>query len=273
MFINNHSYFSLRYGTVAPESILKMAQKQGIKTLALTDINNTSASLDFVRMAPKYNIKPVLGVDFRNNGIQKFIILAQNNNGFQQINTYLSHFTSTQICDIPERAKTLKDTVVIYPYIKCRHFKLKKNEFLGVNSEHIPELEYSRTSFNIDKILILHTCSFRDKKDFNTHRLLRAIDQNTLLSKLSANVQGQATDLYINESYLNANLLHGPNSLKTPISYSLDASSPLISNTYIPKIKKHFRGMKKKILNYSKHSVNRDFTIDIPIPMKSFSIE
>ena len=41
MFINNHSYFSLRYGTVAPESILKMAQKKGIKTLALTDINNT----------------------------------------------------------------------------------------------------------------------------------------------------------------------------------------------------------------------------------------
>jgi DNA polymerase-3 subunit alpha len=179
-----------------------MAQKWGIKTLALTDINNTSASLDFVRMAPKYNIKPVLGVDFRNNGIQKFIILAQNNNGFQQINTYLSHFTSTQICDIPERAKTLKDTVVIYPYIKCRHFKLKKNEFLGINSEHIPELEYSRTSFNIDKILILHTCSFRDKKDFNTHRLLRAIDQNTLLSKLSVNVQGQATDLYINERLL-----------------------------------------------------------------------
>ena len=202
MFINNHSYFSLRYGTVAPESILKMAQKWGIKTLALTDINNTSASLDFVRMAPKYNIKPVLGVDFRNNGIQKFIILAQNNNGFQQINTYLSHFTSTQICDIPERAKTLKDTVVIYPYIKCRHFKLKKNEFLGVNSEYIPELEYSRTSFDIDKILILHTCSFRDKKDFNTHRLLRAIDQNTLLSKLSVNVQGQATDLYINERLL-----------------------------------------------------------------------
>ena len=202
MFINNHSYFSLRYGTVAPKSILKMAQKQGIKTLALTDINNTSASLDFVRMAPKYNIKPVLGVDFRNNGIQKFIILAQNNNGFQQINTYLSHFTSTQICDIPERAKTLKDTVVIYPYIKCCHFKLKKNEFLGINSEHIPELEYSRTSFNIDKILILHTCSFRNKIDFNTHRLLRAIDQNTLLSKLSANVQGQATDLYINERLL-----------------------------------------------------------------------
>jgi DNA polymerase III alpha subunit len=202
MFINNHSYFSLRYGTVAPESILKIAQKQGIKTLALTDINNTSASLDFVRMAPKYNINPVLGVDFRNNGIQKFIILAQNNNGFQQINTYLSHFTSTRICDIPERAKTLKDTVVIYPYIKCRHFKLKKNEFLGVNSEHIPELEYSRTSFNIDKILILHTCSFRDKKDFNTHRLLRAIDQNTLLNKLSANVQGQATDLYMNEKLL-----------------------------------------------------------------------
>ena len=124
MFINNHSYFSLRYGTVAPESILKMAQKKGIKTLALTDINNTSASLDFVRLAPKYNVKPVLGIDFRNNGIQQFIILAQNNNGFQQINTYLSSFAD--VSDIPEQAKTLEDTVVIYPYTKCRHFILKK---------------------------------------------------------------------------------------------------------------------------------------------------
>ena len=273
MFINNHSYFSLRYGTVAPESILKMAQKWGIKTLALTDINNTSASLDFVRMAPKYNIKPVLGVDFRNNGIQKFIILAQNNNGFQQINTYLSHFTSTQICDIPERAKTLKDTVVIYPYIKCRHFKLKKNEFLGINSEHIPELEYSRTSFNIDKILILHTCSFRDKKDFNTHRLLRAIDQNTLLSKLSANVQGQATDLYINERLLKRKFATWPKLIEN--TYQLLARC-IISFDFEhihSKNQETFSGDEKKILNYSKHSVNRDFTIDIPIPMKSFSIE
>ena len=202
MFINNHSYFSLRYGTIAPESILKMAQKRNIKTLALTDINNTSASLDFVRMAPKYGVKPILGVDFRNNGIQQFIILAQNNNGFQQINTYLSNITSTQTSNIPKRAKTLEDTVVVYPYTKCKHFKLKRHEFWGVRIEHIPELEYNRAFVNISKFVILHTCSFRDKKDFNTHRLLRAIDQNTLLSKLSVNVQGQANDLYIDEILL-----------------------------------------------------------------------
>ena len=75
------------------------------------------------------------------------------------------------------------------------------------------------------------------------------------------------------KGYLNANLPHGQNSLKIPVRYSIDAQSPLISNTYIPKIKKRFQVMEKKILNYSKHFVNRDFTIDIPIPMKSFSIE
>ena len=103
------------------------------------------------------------------------------------------------------------------PYTKCRHFILKKNEFLGVNTEHIPELEYSRVSLNIDKILILHTSSFRDKKDFNTHRLLRAIDQNTLLSKLSLNTQGQANDLYIDEKLL---------------QYQFAAWPKLIENTY-----------------------------------------
>ena len=88
---------------------------------------------------------------------------------------------------------------------------------MGVNTEHIPELEYSRVSLNIDKILILHTSSFRDKKDFNTHRLLRAIDQNTLLSKLSLNTQGQANDLYIDEKLL---------------QYQFAAWPKLIENTY-----------------------------------------
>src|SRR5690606_18245403 len=42
-----------------------------------------------------------------------------------------------------------------------------------------------------DKLVLLQTVSFRSKKDYNAHRLLRAIDNNTLLSKLSKTEEGQ----------------------------------------------------------------------------------
>ncbi|MEQ8715044.1 MAG: DNA polymerase III subunit alpha, partial [Cyclobacteriaceae bacterium] len=38
---------------------------------------------------------------------------------------------------------------------------------------------------------------FRNKRDFNAHRLLRAIDNNTLLSKLPATEQGETTDMLL----------------------------------------------------------------------------
>ena len=77
MYINCHTYYSLRYGTIKPEELLALASENGIQTLALTDINNTSACLDFVRLSKKHQIKPVLGVDFRNGVQQQFILLAK----------------------------------------------------------------------------------------------------------------------------------------------------------------------------------------------------
>ncbi len=90
MYINCHTYYSLRYGTIKPEDLLSLAAEKGLKTLALTDINSTSACLDFVRLSKKYGIKPVLGIDFRNGAQQQFIALAENNQGFQSLNKYLS---------------------------------------------------------------------------------------------------------------------------------------------------------------------------------------
>ena len=69
MLLNCHSWFSLRYGTIKPEKLLEVLSAKGYSTFALTDINNTSASMDFVRLAEKFDVKPLLGIDFR-NGIE-----------------------------------------------------------------------------------------------------------------------------------------------------------------------------------------------------------
>ncbi|MCZ2339038.1 MAG: PHP domain-containing protein, partial [Chitinophagales bacterium] len=62
MYLNCHSYFSLRYGTIAPEELPVLAKKFGIEALVLTDINNTSCAFQFVQACRAQGIKPVLGI-------------------------------------------------------------------------------------------------------------------------------------------------------------------------------------------------------------------
>ncbi|SDR80146.1 DNA polymerase III, alpha subunit [Formosa sp. Hel1_31_208] len=198
MHLNCHTYYSLRYGTIAPKQLLAIASANGLNTLALTDINNTSACLDFVRMSKNYKIKPILGVDFRNGAKQQFILVAKNNHGFKNINSYLSEFLHNHDLLIPEQPdREIQDCYVIYPYQKDKTYDLKTNEFLGIKPKDLNTLKFSRWNRLQHKLVILKTVSFQNKKGFNTHRLLRAIDNNTLLSKLSKSEEGDINDMML----------------------------------------------------------------------------
>ena len=205
MYLNCHTYYSLRYGTLKTQELLALGQKNGAKCMALTDINSTSACLEFVRIASDFKIKPVLGVDFRNDAKQQFVMLAKNNNGFQNINEYLSEFLHQRAereVEIPSKAKQLPDTLTIYPFASFEGDTLLENEFLGVKIEDLNRLKFSPWKNRQEKLVILHTVSFQNKKGFNTHRLLRAIDNNTLLSKLPVSEQGSEDDVFVSEENL-----------------------------------------------------------------------
>lgn len=198
MYLNAHTYYSLRYGTFCPKTLLELAEANHFPTLALTDINTTSACLQFVREAQKTGIKPVIGVDFRNGVQQAFILLARNNNGFEQINRYLSDVLHNEK-KIPEKAPQLEDTYAIYPFKKEKR-KLQKNEFIGVSPADLSYIRINKVK--TDRMVILQTVSFRNKRDFNTHRLLRAIDNNTLLSKLPLSEQGSPEHIMLPRNVL-----------------------------------------------------------------------
>ena len=212
-----------------------LAQQKGVTTMALTDINNTSACLDFVRLAPKYHIKPILGIDFRKGALQQFIMLAKNNEGFMHINRYLSLFLHSKE-NITPRAKPLPNTFVIYPFADFKGTELSENEFLGVRIEDINRLKFSPWKDCLEKLVILHTVSFQNKKGFNTHRLLRAIDNNTLLSKLPPSEQGIENDTFILQTELETafqdfpKLIENTHNLLAECSIHFDFSKEIPNN-------------------------------------------
>lgn len=201
MYLNTHTYYSLRYGTISPKNLVEKAFQLGISTLVLTDINSTSANLEFVQLAKKMGIKPILGIDFRNGAQQQFILIAKNNKGLHNINAYLSELLHSAKTTIPNKAKKLPDTYVIYPF-ENNISDLNDNEYIGIKPSDLNHLKFSEWRFQQEKLVILQPVSFQDKKGFNTHRLLRAIDNNTLLSKLPISEQGNETAIMLPEKEL-----------------------------------------------------------------------
>ncbi|MFH1000253.1 MAG: PHP domain-containing protein, partial [Bacteroidota bacterium] len=61
MYLNTHSYYSLRYGTLSVERLVVLAKENNIQSFALTDINNSSGIMDFVKICSQQNIRPIAG--------------------------------------------------------------------------------------------------------------------------------------------------------------------------------------------------------------------
>ena len=172
--------------------------RSGCWQMALTDINNTSGCLDFLRLAPRYNIKPVIGVDFRHNTELLYIVIAKNNEGFKELNEFLTIYRQ-QKKELPECPPLLPNCFIIYPWKKSLVSPLGdgrgKNEFIGIHHADITAFRlYDKATTPRNKIVALAPLTFRNKKDFNTHRLLRTIFHNTLLSKLPVTEQGREED-------------------------------------------------------------------------------
>jgi DNA polymerase-3 subunit alpha len=201
------------------------AEAHGVKSFALTDINSTSSVLDFLRLAPENNIKPVVGIDFRNarlpsggqrgggqGAVQKYVGLARNNDGFRELNEHLTaHSHAEQPFD--DRAPEFSDAYVIYPWNPARPDHpggdttprvndLRDNEYIGIRPSQVNKLMFSELKDHQHKLVVLAPVTFRNKKDFNAHRLLRAIDQNLLLSMLPKTEEALQDEIGMSEDEL-----------------------------------------------------------------------
>ena len=196
MSLNNHSCYSFKYGMIRPKELLSLATSYGYQQIALTDINNTSGCLNFLRIAAQQEINAVVGIDFRDGIDPLYIGLAQNNDGFQELNEYLSkHLAQEKLC-IPTEAPEFEYVTVIYPLDKTPERPLRPYEYIGIKSIELNRLKV-RQDLPRDRLVALQPGSFRDQTDYHVHKLLRAIDLNTIYTKVTPNDYAKAHDLLL----------------------------------------------------------------------------
>ena len=90
MLLNLHSYYSLRYGTMSIKVLIEQLRAYGYDTAVLTDINNSSATLDFIKQCREVGINGLAGMEFRNSNRLLYIGIAKNEQGFKELNDLMT---------------------------------------------------------------------------------------------------------------------------------------------------------------------------------------
>ena len=214
MFLNTHSQYSLRYGTMSVKSLIAEARAKHIHQLVLTDINNSTGCMELIRLCRKegvdqedndgkvrlaYHIKPIIGIEFRRDQKLLYIGIAKNKEGMKELNDFLTHHNLNEI-PLPDEPFPFLNAFVIFPY-GSRH-KLRENEYLGIRANQLHELAGKSISAIKHKLLILQPVSFKNKLEFRLHRYLRAIGLSTVLGKLTDQDTCGSDELFIEEEIL-----------------------------------------------------------------------
>lgn len=189
------------------ETLVEKAAGLGIEALALTDINNSMGMVDFVKACTEYGIHPIAGIEYRNGDRYLYTGIAQNPNGFRELNDFLSYHNETGL-PLPERAPPLEDVWFIYDFddnpwqVQSKRSrkrkeertwkrgqdlperKLRDQELIGVRPGDVNKILTSRWNSERYRLIVRHPVTFLHQKDHALHRHLRAIDHNILLSQL-----------------------------------------------------------------------------------------
>ncbi len=217
MYLNCHTALSFKYGTMPVQQLFDEARRCGVHKLVLTEINNTASYIEMLRLCEKYKpqennltrfgeaayaLEIAAGVEFRQDHELLYVAIAKNNNGFEAINRFLSHHNREKK-SFPRRAPAFENVFVVYPYPAIEPDLLREYEFIGVKKHQLNQFAV-RSSYKMfpHKYVILQPVTFASRIGFNVHRLLRAIDLNTLLSKLPAHQQANPDEVMIPEDEL-----------------------------------------------------------------------
>jgi DNA-directed DNA polymerase III PolC len=228
MYLNCHTGFSFKYGTLPIEALFEEARRCGVHKLALTEISNTASYMEMLRICSNfkalengrtrfgqepYDLDIAMGIEFRKKDTLQYIALARNNQGFEHINRTLS-YCNREGKSMPDRAPEFDDVAVIYPFGKIDPSQLRVHEYIGLRHHDLflyatlPE-----RAMYPGKFVILHPVTFLPPesvkgklfyRDYNTHRLLRSIANNTLLSKLREHEHARKEEFMIPERDLEA---------------------------------------------------------------------
>jgi len=185
------SYYSLMWGTQAPEKICTAAKQRGYNRLALTDTDNLYGLWPFLKACRRTGITPIIGAELTDPASNhRAVCLIENDEGYRNLCLLITRRHT-------EKGFNLKSAVPAHAaglVIITQSADLLPDWYeagltvaaAAVRKPNAAALALRRTCRHLGLPLVATPGSFfLDPDDAGIHRMLRAIDLNTSLSRLT----------------------------------------------------------------------------------------
>lgn len=204
--MNVHSQYSLRYGTMAIKTLVAEAKQRGITQMVLTDINNSTGVMEFMRECRSHGIKPIGGMEFRRDKRLLYIGIARNKEGMKELNDFLTFHNLNQK-DLPDVPPDFQHVYLVFPFGHA--VPLKAHEYIGIRFDELHKL-YNRDVPEPEKMLVLQPVFVANKVGYRLHEYLRGIDLNTLITMVEQDDKCRDTDQFMKLGELEAKFVKYP---------------------------------------------------------------
>jgi len=183
MYLNCHTYYSFKYGTLSPEDLAEGASRRGITALALTDINNTSCAVEWIKECKKRDIKPVLGIEYRLDGRYLYTGIARNAEGWRELCELLTACSLDGI-PLPPRPPEMEHVYMIYRPEAGIPENLRPYEYIGIMPAEANGLYSSSLREHADRLVVWQPVTYDGDTGYKVHKLMRCVDLNIMLGQL-----------------------------------------------------------------------------------------
>jgi len=212
-----HSAFSPNWGIHSPANLCAAARSAGMTHLALTDRNGIYGIPHFLEEAKKAGIAPLIGAEAV-RGAQRAVLLAGNRNGYANLCRLLSTLHDRNPCDLAEALAACRDGLYILSDDAGILNRLAKQSREGLYVEVSPGHHMERAlalarNLKLPPVATTRAVYLREK-DIETHRVLRAIAENTTLTRLSAGDCAGPLDFLRRQAEIKSYFPHCPEALQ-----------------------------------------------------------
>ena len=213
--LHTHSYYSLLDGASSIEALVERARQLGFRHLALTDHNSLAGAVSFYQQATKAGIHPIIGAEVDLKDGTRLVLLVQNDAGYRNLCTLLTmgHLRGGHLkfeLEIQDIARYREGLIILSGGQKGYLWKLARERRLQDAQRYLRSIaSVFREQFYIELQIFEHNdvltnVRLRDlavqhhlpivatndvhllaPEDLPLRRVLHAIDQNSLLDKIT----------------------------------------------------------------------------------------
>ncbi|MCP3892367.1 MAG: PHP domain-containing protein, partial [Desulfobulbaceae bacterium] len=187
------SNYSLMWGTASISAICKRAKQLGYRHLALTDTDNLCGLITFMEACRLENLTPIVGAEITDpEENERAICLVKNRAGYSSLCRLITKRHQDKAFNLKSFVpKFAKDMVVLTnnaDHLKDWHDK-GIDVAAGLHRKPLPLTHRLCTTARDLNIPLIATPGsfFLYPEDAKTHKMLREIEKNTCLSRLTIN--------------------------------------------------------------------------------------